>query len=311
MIKSNNYFPRIIKEICNELDINYEFLSKDWIIKLSKDEKIRFISGYKFDLLNHASVICFDDKYATYEVLNSIGASTVKHDIIYRATNKNSYANDCKGLEYLIELFNKYKRNIVLKVNNGTCGIDVYHITNINDLKDKYNLLISKNYSLSVCPFYEIENEYRAIILNGEVKLLYKKIKPVVTGDSIKTIKELLMDFNNEYFKNYDDDNKDDVLPLNETFEYDWKFNLSKGAISSLDIDYNDKENIDNIIKLLKPIINDGFCSVDIIKTKDSNFYVMEINSGVMMQNFIKQNENGYMIAKLIYKEAIIEMFNN
>lgn len=311
MIKSNNYFPRIIKENCNELDINYEFLSKDWIIKLSKDEKIRFISGYKFDLLNHASGICFDDKYATYEVLNSIGASTVKHDIIYRATNKNSYANDCKGLEYLIELFNKYKRNIVLKVNNGTCGIDVYHITNINDLKDKYNLLISKNYSLSVCPFYEIENEYRAIILNGEVKLLYKKIKPVVTGDSIKTIKELLMDFNNEYFKNYDDDNKDDVLPLNETFEYDWKFNLSKGAISSLDIDYNDKENIDNIIKLLKPIINDGFCSVDIIKTKDSNFYVMEINSGVMMQNFIKQNENGYMIAKLIYKEAIIEMFNN
>ena len=311
MIKSNNYFPRIIKEICNELDINYEFLSKDWIIKLSKDEKIRFISGYKFDLLNHACGICFDDKYATYEVLNSIGVSTVKHDIIYRSTNKNSYANDCKGLEYLIELFNKYKRNIVLKVNNGTCGIDVYHITNINDLKDKYNLLISKNYSLSVCPFYEIENEYRAIILNGEVKLLYKKIKPVVTGDSIKTIKELLMDFNNEYFKNYDDDNKDDVLPLNETFEYDWKFNLSKGAISSLDIDYNDKENIDNIIKLLKPIINNGFCSVDIIKTKDNNFYVMEINSGVMMQNFIKQNENGYMIAKLIYKEAIIEMFNN
>ena len=311
MIKSNNYFPRIIKEICNELDINYEFLSKDWIIKLSKDEKIRFISGYKFDLLNHACGICFDDKYATYEVLNSIGVSTVKHDIIYRSTNKNSYANDCKGLEYLIELFNKYKRNIVLKVNNGTCGIDVYHITNINDLKDKYNLLISKNYSLSVCPFYEIENEYRAIILNGEVKLLYKKIKPVVTGDSIKTIKELLMDFNNEYFKNYDDDNKDYVLPLNETFEYDWKFNLSKGAISSLDIDYNDKENIDNIIKLLKPIINNGFCSVDIIKTKDNNFYVMEINRGVMMQNFIKQNENGYMIAKLIYKEAIIEMFNN
>ena len=311
MIKSNNYFPRIIKEICNELDINYEFLSKDWIIKLSKDEKIRFISGYKFDLLNHACGICFDDKYATYKVLNSIGVSTVKHDIIYRSTNKNSYANDCKGLEYLIELFNKYKRNIVLKVNNGTCGIDVYHITNINDLKDKYNLLISKNYSLSVCPFYEIENEYRAIILNSEVKLLYKKIKPVVTGDSIKTIKELLMDFNNEYFKNYDDDNKDDVLPLNETFEYDWKFNLSKGAISSLDIDYNDKENIDNIIKLLKPIINNGFCSVDIIKTKDNNFYVMEINSGVMMQNFIKQNENGYMIAKLIYKEAIIEMFNN
>lgn len=311
MIKSNNYFPRIIKEICNELDIKYEFLSKNWIIKLSKDGNIRFISGYKFDLMKHAIGICFDDKYAAYEVLNSIGINAVKHDIIYSSNNKNNYANDCKGLEYLIELFNKYKRNIVLKVNDGTCGIDVYHIKDINDLKDKYNLLISKNYSLSVCPFYDIKNEYRAIVLDGEIKLLYKKIKPVVIGDSKRTIKELLIAFNEDYFKEYNEPNKDDVLNLNETFEYDWKFNLSRGAISSLDIEFSDKENIDFIIKSLNNILGSSFCSVDIIKTKDNNFYVMEINSGVMMQNFIKQNENGYTIAKLIYKEAIIKMIND
>ena len=33
MIKSNNYFPRIIKEICNELDINYE------LKELEKEQK--------------------------------------------------------------------------------------------------------------------------------------------------------------------------------------------------------------------------------------------------------------------------------
>ena len=35
----------------------------------------------------------------------------------------------------------------------------------------------------------------------------------------------------------------------------------------------------------------------------------MEINSGVMMDNFIKQDNNGYDIAKDIYKCAVEEMF--
>lgn len=35
----------------------------------------------------------------------------------------------------------------------------------------------------------------------------------------------------------------------------------------------------------------------------------MEINSGVMMSNLINQLDDGYLIAKEIYKEAIKKMF--
>ena len=35
----------------------------------------------------------------------------------------------------------------------------------------------------------------------------------------------------------------------------------------------------------------------------------MEANSGVMMDNIIKQHENGYNIAYNIYKEAVEKMF--
>jgi len=35
----------------------------------------------------------------------------------------------------------------------------------------------------------------------------------------------------------------------------------------------------------------------------------MEGNSGVMMDNFISLNKNGYKLAKDIYKEVIIKMF--
>ena len=48
-----------------------------------------------------------------------------------------------------------------------------------------------------------------------------------------------------------------------------------------------------------------GFGSIDIIKTSDNELFVMEINSGVMMENFIKQIPEGYSIAKKIYTKVI------
>ena len=59
----------------------------------------------------------------------------------------------------------------------------------------------------------------------------------------------------------------------------------------------------------VKDTINIRFASIDIIQTKDNKFLVLEVNSGVMMENFIKQMNNGYEIAENIYKKAILKMF--
>lgn len=179
----------------------------------------------------------------------------IEHNIIYKEDNENEYANGCKGYKYLNKLFKKYKSNVVIKVNNGSCGVGVFHSDNYDDLKQEYDRLISSRLSLSVCPFYDIKNEYRAIFVGNKLKLLYKKIKPVVVGDVKSTIKELLCKFNNNYFKDYNEENK------------------------------------------------------DIVKTTQNKFLIMEINSGVMMDNFINQHSNGYAIAKDIYKCAILNMF--
>lgn len=304
-----NNFLKIIKEICNELNIKYTFLSKDWVIMLEYKNKTRFLSGYKFDLNKHALGLILDDKYAMYDVLNYKNIPVIKHDIVYKDSNNNLYAKDSKGLEYAKKLFYKYQENVVLKINNGTCGRDIYHVKDLDDLIIKYNKLMMKHSAISICPFYDITNEYRAILINGQIKLLYKKIKPRVVGDSKKTIKELLQEFNPEYFKDYNENNKNIILKQGEIFEYDWKFNLSRGSLSSLDILESDKIEIINIIDKINEFLDLKFVSVDIIKTSDNRFLVMEINSGVMMENFINQHENGEKIAKEIYKEAILEMF--
>lgn len=295
-------FNRIIKQICQEKNIQYEELSDDWIIKLKKDNKNKFLVGYKFDLNTQATAEICNDKFALFAVLESEGIQVIKHNIIFKNEENK-----------LKKYFNDYNQDIVLKPNNGTCGNNVLHICDYNRLKDEYNRLINKCYSVDICPFYNIENEYRVIYLPNK-QHIYKKIKPIITGDGIHTVRELLIDFNKEYFskeENFKNDNiSADYIPaLGEIIEYEWRFNLSKGAKIS-NVDDKEKEILMGIVRKIVEVIGVKFVSIDIVKLTNDQYMVMEINSGVMMENLIKLEENGEQIAKDLYGDAIDLMFN-
>ena len=301
-----NNFKEIIKEICTEDNIKYKFLSKDWVIMLEKDGKTRFISGYKFDLNSHGIGLIADDKYALYEVLKSKNIPVIEHKIVYNKMNNLDYAIGCNTYEYVKEYFEKNNNNIVIKPNDGTCGKNVFNVTDVNEIDIVLDKIFLKNYSISMCPFYKIKHEYRAIMLDGENKLLYIKYLPIVTGDGNKTIRQLLLDFNYDYFIDKLEDSKyDKVLPKNKTFEYNWKFNLSQGSIAKK---LNDKLLQDRLIKIAKQVckeINLKFGSIDIIETTNNELLVLEVNSGVMLENYIRLNPNEYIYAKDIYRNAI------
>ena len=304
---------RIIKQIALENDLSYEVLSCDLVIKLTKGNKIRYINGYKFGLNSHSLGLILDDKYATYELLNSLGISVCKHHILFRPNNHNSYAKNYNSFDYCYDLFLKYNKNVILKVNNGTCGDGVYHITTKKELKKIYNHLLKYNFSISLCPYYDIKNEYRVILLNNEIKIMYGKINPVVIGNGKDKLIDLLKDFNINYFgyktnlkKNI---NYNKVLKKDEKFIYDFKYNLSKGSIITEDIDKETKSIISKMAKDVSKKINLGFGSIDIIKTIDDKYYVLEINSGVMIENYIKLTSDGFKKAKKVYEEAVLEMF--
>lgn len=300
-------FHKIINGICIKNNIETKFVSKDWVIILKKDNKIRFITGCKFPLNDHALGEVIDDKYALYDVLKYFNIPVCEHHILYSDDNKNKYALDANNKKLVYDYFEKYK-HIVLKTNIGTCGHDVYKIDNKNDIEKTLNNLFSKYTSISYCPYYNIINEYRVIVLNKKIKLMYKKIKPVVIGDGIKTIKELLIGFNSSYFENkLKDDKYNRILNKDEKYEYNWKFNLSQGAIASFDIDKTIKENIIKLVNKIIDTINVKFVSIDIIKTKDE-LLVLEINSGIMMENIINMVHDKKIVYD-IYEEAIKEMF--
>ena len=302
-----NYMKKIIKDVSKEERIKCISLSNDWVFKLEKNNIVKYIYGYKFDLNSQATSCLLDDKYAFYSVLESYKIPCVVSEIIYNFNNKLEYAKDKNTLDYALSFFKKYNNHIVVKPALGTCGKDVYEIKSEENLNINLTNLFKKYDTLCLNPYYDIKNEYRIIVLNQKEQLVYMKIKPVVYGDGSKTINELLRDFNPSYFNNLDVSSK--VLVLNKKYEYTWKFNLSKGSICSLDIDEMKKERIVSLAKKVSKILNIKFGSIDIIELNSGELLVLEANSGVMMDNFINIIPNGYEIAKDIYRKAIKEMF--
>lgn len=294
-------FNKIIKQICQERSIQYEELSDDWIIKLTKENRNKFIVGYKFDLNNQATSEICNDKFALYAVLKSEEIPVIEYNILFK--------NEEDKLE---KYFYEYNQNVVLKPNNGTCGNNVLHICEYDKLKSEYNKLISKCYSVDICPFYEIESEYRVIYLPTK-QHIYKKVKPIITGDGVHSVKELLIEFNSEYFgdeRNLKNENiSADYIPkFGEKIEYEWRFNLSRGA-KIADVDDEEKNILMNMINNIIKVINLKFVSIDIVKLTNNQYMVMEINSGVMMENLVKLQDDGIQIAKSVYGEAIDLMF--
>lgn len=294
-------FNKIIKQICQEKSIQYEELSDDWIIKLTKENRNKFIVGYKFDLNNQATSEICNDKFALYAVLKSEEIPVIEYNILFK--------NEEDKLE---KYFYEYNQNVVLKPNNGTCGNNVLHICEYDKLKNEYNKLISKCYSVDICPFYEIESEYRVIYLPTK-QHIYTKVKPIITGDGVHSVKELLIEFNSEYFgdeRNLKNENiSADYIPkFGEKIEYEWRFNLSRGA-KIADVDDEEKNILINMINNIIKVIDLKFVSIDIVKLTNNQYMVMEINSGVMMENLVKLQDDGIQIAKSVYGEAIDLMF--
>ncbi|MDR3249466.1 MAG: hypothetical protein LBS95_00070, partial [Mycoplasmataceae bacterium] len=123
----------IIKQIAKKLGIQYHSYASGWIIGLTKNKITKYIYGYNF-LLNSAvaSKLC-DDKAAISEILISNNIPSFQHKYFM----KNYYAK-----KDVVDLFNKFKNDVVVKPNIGSSGNDVFHCQNSEVLFEKIDLIL-------------------------------------------------------------------------------------------------------------------------------------------------------------------------
>ena len=117
-----------------------------------------------------------------------------------------------------------------------------------------------------MCSSDLIKHEYRCVILNNKVELIYDKIKPV-------RVRKRRLVFGEFTLEKVESDLK----------EYKKLINLAKRATKILGLD---------------------FASVDIIETEKNGLEILEINSSVCIGRFGGKSKANYDLVKQIYKKA-------
>lgn len=301
----------MIDEICKEKDISQRLLSFGWIRELKRENKIHHIIRYQFDLNSANAYHIANDKYATYTILKENHLPMIKHEMIFSPFSRSAYYDE-NYIEEVKKLLAENNNKLIIKANDSCQGRDVYFVTNIIDAKKVIEKMFNeKKDSISVCPFVEIDYEYRVVVLDGEVLYLYKKKKPFVIGNGTNTIKELIdKKYNSEteltLVKGLD---LNYVPTKNEEVIISWKHNLSNGAEPVIVENDENLEKIKEIAIKSANAIGIKFATVDIACTVEKDLTVVEINGSVCMNKFTELVPNGYQIAKEIYSKAIDKMF--
>jgi len=300
---------KIIKDLSEELEFQVDFLCFGWLLCLKKYDERKYILGYDWELNTSTSQLIAKDKSACYEVLNANKIPTVEHKL-YLGPQRQSQIGQNGNWSLILTYAKENNYKIICKANMGTGGNDVFKINNQLELETIVHKLFLKYDSVCLCPTYDISREFRVIILDNTPQLIYEKIRPNITGNGKSTVLELIQ-------KKYSSLNIEDfylsgvnllsILDYNITLELSWKHNLGKGAKPYIVTDSKLLDKLTEIAINAAKVININFTSVDIVEY-NKKLFVMEINSGVMMEFFAKESIENYNIAKDIYKKAIIKM---
>ncbi|MDK2809072.1 MAG: hypothetical protein PWP24_1809 [Clostridiales bacterium] len=305
-------FAKLILEICEEEAIRCVPLSDYWAFHLSRAKQSVSIYGYQFPINQASAASICSDKSTASEILTKHSIPCVLHTC-FMSPLYPDYLPARGNWVKIEELLLKHTA-IVLKDNQGTGGDLVYQVKTQKEAEYASQIIFSKASTMAACPYYPIEEEYRVIVLNGQVKLIYSKLRPTLIGDGFSTILELLTKAisNNmlspdalHYVREIDPSL---VLEENATLPLHWKHNLGQGA--SAHIVENDTlfEALGALALAAANCLSISFASIDIIATEQS-YLILEVNSGVMMEHFSDENETHRTIAKEIYREAILASF--
>ncbi len=304
MNERRSVFLRIIREVCADLGIECDVLSEGWIVLLQAYGRKGFIYSYSFGINEDSAAKICTDKYATFLILSQEGIPVVQYELIY--TQIYRYRGNTSGnWKKILEFFYKHGRKIVVKPNKGASGKKVYFVENEVQLEKAVSDLLSDFSQIVLSPFYEVNCEYRVVVLDEKVELIVRKDIPYIEGDGKSTIYELLFthDINNpEVYENLSRKNKllSHILEKGKRIYLLQHHNLTKGAKVKI---IERKPQIEGIALRAMKALNLRFGSVDIIETRSNKYLILEVNPGVTLVSVAIQGN--YCKVKNIYKRAI------
>lgn len=160
---------------------------------------------------------------------------------------------------------------VVLKPLSGTGGRDVERYGSVSEAVEVARH--SGELAWAVSPYYEITAEYRLLMLGGQLLLSLEKTQPVQHGG----------------------------LKL---------FNLGQGAVAA---DISDKALLGELQDMAGQVMRAlslRLAAVDIVRTDDGELRVLEVNDGIMLENYALQSAGYKDRATAVYDAVVTALFS-
>jgi ribosomal protein S6--L-glutamate ligase len=244
--------------------------SEHWIAELEAYGRSRHVVGYNFPLNDAASALLATDKVATSTLLSDNGVPHVPHRLL-RWRPHESVSDMAAGLPV----------PVVLKPLSSSGGRDVCRARTPDRLLSALHALTARYSALAVSPWMPIRHEYRVVVLNGRTELVFEKR---CTGARLGAAP----------------DDWDDGV--------EWRHNLKLGA-SAVVMDAPDMCGpLGGLARRAMACLGLVFGSVDIVEV-DGELAVIEVNSGVCLERFSRQDTVCHAAAQRVYETGVRACF--
>jgi glutathione synthase/RimK-type ligase-like ATP-grasp enzyme len=166
----------LIKIICKQKNIKVDQYGNGWILQLTHQQKSKFVYGYKFPVDESTVQMLCDDKAGLSETLITNHIPCVDHQYVMSPMNWHNKTQISQPLSRAKKLLEIHK-SIVIKPDKGTGGENVYKVNNLIELYAKSAIIFARYPALVFAPYYDIQHEYRIVLINQKVTLIYEKVK--------------------------------------------------------------------------------------------------------------------------------------
>ena len=319
LLNSQRVLSRIIRRLCEPRGIAVTELGEGWILRLTRAEVVRHIHGYSFDINPAATHAIACDKAATSDVLAAAGVARVAHRL-YLHPEMARYVRHPGNWAGMLGYFDECERDVVVKDNEGTGGRDVFRARSRVALEEAVLGLFSRGRGVALCPFVDVQQETRLVLLDGVAQVAYAKDRLAVSGDGRRTVLELvaarvasegLTAQLGRYLASLDAEAAAllcEVPAPGDRRLLNWRHNLGQGASVRL-LDHASRELAAHVTLAARAAaaLNLRFGSVDVIAVA-GELLVLEVNSGVMMEALAGVPE-GAEIVDRVYSRALDAMF--
>lgn len=315
-------FVDVLREVARKHGLEFLALSHEWIIQVRDpcSGRVCSIFGYTFDVNGAGAVEICKEKAATSLVLAQHAVPNLPHSVFLSPGHEMTgpYVKSVGNWRAIQALVETLGLPVVLKPLKGTGGIGVVKAGSWKEVEAAVQSLFAGDYGIAVSPYKEIVDEYRCICLDGNVELVYRKVRSHVLGDGVSSVATLLARHMSTagpedavgYAKAAAALSPSDLARIPENGEaapIQWKHNLGLGAGIDANVPLEMKRALGKLAIAGANAIGIHFGSVDVVDVKGEGLMIMEVNGGVMMDSLIGLlGETGREVATRIYESAVL-----